>query len=409
VSSYSGEINAKLAQPGTGALLSMSSLLSEATQIATMLRRTGAQDARPPAPLIAIDQGEELFAAENAAESGRFLELLAAVLKEPPPEADPYVLVTIRAGSVEALLQRWPALGLETPESHHLPPLPPSAYRDVIVKPAEVYMERVRRLVVEPALADALARDATGADALPLLAFTLEKLFHEFGADGNLTVERYDAMGGIGGSIDRALAEAQRQAGPVGTAEHLRRLMLPGLATWDPGANAAKRLVAKEADLTAGDRAALAPLANALVDARLLTRGRDTIEVAHESLLRRPPIAGWLDEHKDALKLRDDVLKEAKEWADRGEQPSDLVRRGERLRMAEQTATSPIFNSALAPASNYLAACRREDGSRSRPTSCGDLHAHAWRHRRAHRRHLQGAIAAAVGLVHPRAAHVRAN
>jgi formylglycine-generating enzyme required for sulfatase activity len=83
-------------------------------------------------------------------------------------------------------------------------------------------------------------------------------------------------------------------------------------------------------------------------------------------LLRRPPIAGWLDEHKDALKLRDDVLKEAKEWADRGEQPSDLVRRGERLRTAEQTATSPIFNSTLAPASNYLAACRRKEDAEAR-------------------------------------------
>jgi formylglycine-generating enzyme required for sulfatase activity len=71
-------------------------------------------------------------------------------------------------------------------------------------------------------------------------------------------------------------------------------------------------------------------------------------------------------EHKDALKLRDDVLKEAKEWADRGEQPSDLVRRGERLRLAEQTATSPIFNSALAPASNYLAVCRREEDATAR-------------------------------------------
>ena len=39
--------------------------------------------------------------------------------------------------------------------------------------------------VVEPALADALARDAVGADALPLLAFTLEKLFFEFGAAGS--------------------------------------------------------------------------------------------------------------------------------------------------------------------------------------------------------------------------------
>ena len=54
------------------------------------------------------------------------------------------------ADSVEQLLQRWPALGLA------VPPLSPTAYRDVITKPAEVYTERVRRLVAEPALADKL-------------------------------------------------------------------------------------------------------------------------------------------------------------------------------------------------------------------------------------------------------------
>ena len=47
-----------------------------------MLRRAGHQHlARPPAPLIAIDQGEELFAAEDAQESDRFLNVLAALLK----------------------------------------------------------------------------------------------------------------------------------------------------------------------------------------------------------------------------------------------------------------------------------------------------------------------------------------
>jgi hypothetical protein len=132
-----------------------------------------------------------------------------------------------------------------------LPPLSPTAYRDVITKPAEVYTERVRRLVAEPALAGKLALDATGGDALPLLAFTLEKLFEKFGADGNLTLERYEGIGGIGGSIDTALGAAMRQAGAVGTADHLRRLIVPGLATWDPAANAAKRLVAAEAVLVA--------------------------------------------------------------------------------------------------------------------------------------------------------------
>lgn len=352
-----GDISARLSKQGPEALLALSGLIGEATALATAARRSGAPDARSPAPLIAIDQGEEMFATENAAESQRFLDLLAAVVKEPASQADPYLLVTIRADSVEALLQRWPALGLDTPESHYLPPLPPSAHRDVIVKPAEVYTERVRRLSVEPALRDALARDATGADALPLLAFTLEKLFHEFGADGNLTNARYDAMGGIGGSIDRALAEAQRQAGSCGTSDSLRRLMVPGLATWDPAANAAKRLVARESDLLADGRAALTPLANALVTNRLLTRGAGTVEVAHEALLRRPPIDGWLEMQKDALKLLDDILKEAKDWSEAGRHAEGLVRRGARLEAARALQADVDFAGALAPTKYYLAAC----------------------------------------------------
>ena len=142
---------------------------------------------------------------------------------------------------------------------------------------------------------------------------------------------------------------------------------MPGLATWDPAAGAVKRLVGSEADLTGGDRAALAPLAQALVDKRLLVRNRDTLEVAHEALLRRPPIAAWLDAQKDALKLRDDVLREAAEWAGGGKRGGDLVRRGERLAMAQDLAAEADFAAALAPARDYLAACRKlEDAARRR-------------------------------------------
>ena len=113
-----GDIHGSVAQAGPEAgAAAVADLLSEATSIAATIRRSGAPDARPPAPLIAIDQGEELFAAENEAESERFLERLAIVLKDPPQDVDPYVLITIRADSVEALLQRWPKLGLDIPES----------------------------------------------------------------------------------------------------------------------------------------------------------------------------------------------------------------------------------------------------------------------------------------------------
>ena len=251
----SGDIEAALMQEDRAEAIAMlGRLLAEATALATEARRAGVAHARPPAPVLAIDQGEELFAVEDQAESVRFLELLAAVFNDLPEDVDPYLLLTIRADSLEPLLQRWPALGLVAPEMQALPPLSPTAYRDVIAKPAEVYTQRVRRLAVEPGLTGKLALDATGADALPLLAFTLAKLFEKFGADGDLTLARYEGIGGIGGSIDRALADARREAGAAGAEENLRRLIVPGLATWDPEANAAKRLVANEADLIGGAR-----------------------------------------------------------------------------------------------------------------------------------------------------------
>ena len=150
--------------------------------------------------------------------------------------------------------------------------------------------------------------------------------------------------------------------------EYLRRLIVPNLATWDPQAGAAKRLVAREADLLSGDRANLAPLVEQLVRARLLTRSRDTLEVAHEALLRRKPITDWLEEQKDALKLRDDLLREAMEWANDGKETNDLVRRGERLEAALVLRDDPDFATSLAPAFEYLAACRNQEASATRRT-----------------------------------------
>jgi formylglycine-generating enzyme required for sulfatase activity len=117
--------------------------------------------------------------------------------------------------------------------------------------------------------------------------------------------------------------------------------------------------VAKEAELVGGRRTSLAPLAHALVENRLLVRNRDTFEVAHEALLRRPPIAGWLEEQKDALKLRDDVLREAEEWNSAGRHADALVRRGARLDSAVDLLGKPGFVATMAPAAEYLAASRK--------------------------------------------------
>ena len=364
-----GAINAAVGGAGdAGPTEAFGALIAEATAICTASQRATAPDARPPTPVIAIDQGEELFAAEDAQESAHFLQLLAGLLKAASDGVDPYVLITIRADSVESLLQRVAELGLEAPEPLYLLPLSPGAYRDVILRPAEVYTRNVRRLSIEPALADRLVADATGADALPLLAFTLSQLFKLHGAGHELTLAQYNEIGGMGGCVTRVLRHAQKSVGTMpailgqpdlGSDENLRRLIIPGLATWDPAASAAKRLVAKEAELVGGRRADLAPLAHALVENRLLVRNRDTLEVAHEALLRQPPIAGWLEEQKDALKLRDDVVREAEEWNSGGRNVDALVRRGARLDIALDLLGKPDFAAAMAPAAEYLAASQK--------------------------------------------------
>jgi formylglycine-generating enzyme required for sulfatase activity len=83
--------------------------------------------------------------------------------------------------------------------------------------------------------------------------------------------------------------------------------------------------------------------------------------VAHEALLRRAPISLWLEAQKEALKLRDDVLREARDWDDGGRKAKDLVRRGERLAMARELLEQPDFAGALAPAKDYLDACRKQE------------------------------------------------
>jgi formylglycine-generating enzyme required for sulfatase activity len=123
----------------------------------------------------------------------------------------------------------------------------------------------------------------------------------------------------------------------------------------------------RQRDVIAG-RVGLAPLANALVEARLLTRGGGTLEVAHEAVLRRQPMSSWLEQEKDALKLRDDVLREAKEWTEGGRNAESLVRRGKRLQAALALATSEDFRSALAPAAEYLKVCRNTERSARRRT-----------------------------------------
>src|SRR6185295_17594965 len=114
------------------------------------------------------------------------------------------------------------------------------------------------------------AETAEGADALPLLALTLERLYHDFGDDSDLTVAEYESMGGmtqvVQTEVDRLLASdpAERQA----QLDTLHVAFVPWLATINPDSDQPMRRLARWDDLPAASHS----LIHAMVEKRLLVK-----------------------------------------------------------------------------------------------------------------------------------------
>ena len=93
--------------------------------------------------------------------------------------------------------------------------MPKGAYAEVIKGPARRLEGTKRALKIEEPLVDALLADieAGGAkDALPLLAFTLERLYVEQGGDGDLSLSEYEELGRVKGSIEAAVERTLKAA-----------------------------------------------------------------------------------------------------------------------------------------------------------------------------------------------------
>ena len=133
----------------------------------------------------------------------------AAVWVGRAAEDDPalMVLITVRSDSFDALQNRPELASTQPHQLIDLPPIAPGSFGDIVRGPARRAAAAGRKLMVEEPLVDALLADiADGGtkDALPLLSFTLERLFTDFGADGDLTLPEYEKLGRIRGAIEAA-------------------------------------------------------------------------------------------------------------------------------------------------------------------------------------------------------------
>ncbi|MFO0734191.1 MAG: hypothetical protein U0361_25145, partial [Nitrospiraceae bacterium] len=341
-------------------------------------------EAEPPTIILSIDQGEELFGSDGRDEAERFLALLESTLS--PPAGDPKSaqaarrqiigIIAIRSDSYDRL-QTTPTLATVKHNPFNLKPIAREDFKTIIEGPAKVITERGQKLAIDPKLTEQLLVDTTGADALPLLAFTMERLYLDYGKDGDLRLDEYEKLGGVHGSIEAAVATALANPDQPPTIPRdpsiqdtqLRQTFIPWLAGIDPETGLSKRRVACREELSEGAQ----PLIERLVQARLLTQDQRTVdtrqglttivEVAHEALLRQwPTLTKWLEQDAEQLKTTETVRRNAAEWEKRGQGDEWLDLRGDRLQAAEALRERPDLWSLLAQQGQvYIAKCRGKE------------------------------------------------
>jgi formylglycine-generating enzyme required for sulfatase activity len=369
---------AKLRAAIEGGASTLSPLLKALVDRATPAALDADAEPTPPTLVLSVDQGEELFLAEGQDESRAFLALLHDLLIRDVPAI--IAVFTIRSDNYERLQLSKQLEGVHQ-ETFSLPPMPKGSYAEVIKGPARRLAGSERPLAVEDALVNTLLTDieAGGAkDALPLLAFTLERLYVEHGGDGDLTAAEYRSLGGIRGSIEAAVERALRaaDADPAVPRERLARLALlrRGLIPWltgiDPDTGAPRRRVARLSEIPTEAR----PLIQHLVQQRLLATdvskdtGENTIEPAHEALLRQwGVLQGWLTEDAGLLAVLEGVKRASRDWAANAEDAAWLAHATDRLAAAERLSERPDLSANLESTDRaYIAACRQAQADAKR-------------------------------------------
>jgi energy-coupling factor transporter ATP-binding protein EcfA2 len=295
-----------------------------------------------PAALL-VDQFEEVFTlCRDADERQRFIaNLLHAATVEGGPLA---VIPTMRADFYgRCAFHRDLAQQLEAHQAL-VRPMSEEELRGAIERPA-----RIRGVSFEEGLVDQLVEGVLGEEgALPLLQHALLELWTRRDEERRLiTARAYVAMGGVRGAIAHRAelvynrvtegGQVTEKDRPEEQQEGIRRIVLR-LVTPGEGTEGTRR----RARLDEFGSAEEAELIQEMADARLLTTARDpetgaeTVDVAHEALIRGwPRLREWIEENREDLRTHRRLTEAAQEWERLGRDDSYLYR-GVRLAEADE-------------------------------------------------------------------------
>lgn len=286
--------------------------------------------------LLVVDQFEELFAlCRSEEERAFFIENLLSAVSE--PNGPVMVIITLRADFYahcaaypqlrDALARHQKYIGTMTDEE----------LRRAIEESAQR-----GRWVFEPGLVDLLMHDVGHEPgALPLLSHALLETWQR--RQGRMmTLSGYASSRGVRGAIaetaetvftDQLTREQQSIA---------RRIFLRLTELNDETSTADTRRRARldELILKPEQGESTRVVLKALADARLITTSADSVEVAHEALIREwPTLRGWLEENREGLRLHRQLTEAAQQWLELERDP-DMLFRGVRFVQTQAWATT---------------------------------------------------------------------
>jgi WD40 repeat protein/DNA-binding SARP family transcriptional activator len=314
--------------------------------------------------LLVVDQMEELFTQCRDEPARRaFVDNLLYAVATPGPTV---VVLALRA-DFYAQCAPFPALRQALSQRQHfIGGMSSAELRQAIEQPAQR-----GAWAFEPGLVDLLLREVGDAPgALPLLSHALLETWRR--REGRvLTLAGYEAAGGVRGAI----AQTAETTFTILTAAQQALARNVFLRLTEVGEDAADKDVmpfyarrrASLAELTPGpDAVALTQaVLTRLADARLISIGQDTVEVAHEALIQEwGRLRGWLAENRAGLRLHRHLTESAEEWARMGEDAGGLYR-GARLAQASEWAAEHAGELNLTER-HFLAASETEAAAQAR-------------------------------------------
>ncbi|QFZ18889.1 nSTAND1 domain-containing NTPase [Saccharothrix syringae] len=267
--------------------------------------------------LLVVDQFEELFAlCRDPDERVAFVAALTTAAAA--PDSRTRVVLGVRADFLGDCA-RYPDLV----EALHggqvlVGPMSPDELHRAVVHPAVAVGAKVQTALVTRLVAEAAGQPA----ALPLLSHALLETWKRRRGVA-LTVDGYEETGGMAHAIARSAEHAYQEL-PEADREVARWLFLRLVAVGEGDEDTKRRVARAELDAL-GD--GVGPVLGALASARLVVVGDDTVDLAHEALLRAwPRLRGWLAEDRDGLRLQRRLTEAADIWAELDHDPAVLYR-----------------------------------------------------------------------------------